>query len=74
MEVNLSTNAVSNEIDWLESIKEYDYSNFKDIQLIGRDLFRSVVRANWKNSKNNVVILKTFNDDNQVINEVMLCF
>jgi hypothetical protein len=66
-EINLSIKAeieYSNEIDWLESIKEkyYDYSDFKGIQVIGRDSFGSatVIHANWKNG---FVALKSFNND-----------
>ena len=65
---------------WLEkSIKEgyiiyFEYSDFKNIQLIGRGSFGKVFRANWKDT-NTTLALKSFDDDcdstlKEVVNEV----
>ncbi len=51
-----------------EHIKYYEYSNFKDIHLIGGGSFGSVYRATWKDC---VFALKTFNDDEQTLKEVV---
>jgi hypothetical protein len=65
-------------IDWLDkSIKKehiiyYEYSDFKNFQLIGNGSYGKVERANWKN--NRFYALKSFNNDRitlkEVINEV----
>jgi hypothetical protein len=65
-------------IDWLnKSIKEkhiiyYEYSDFKNFQLIGSGSYGKVERANWKN--NRFYALKSFNNDKitlkEAINEV----
>jgi hypothetical protein len=65
-------------IDWLDkSIKEeqiiyYEYSYFKNFQLIGSGAYGKVERANWKD--NRFYALKSFNNDKitlkEVINEV----
>ncbi len=64
-------------IYWLEKsitdeyINHYEYSNFKNIQPIGKGAFGKVSRANWKNT---VFALKSFDDYNStlkvVVNEV----
>jgi hypothetical protein len=62
-------------IDWLnKSIKEehiiyYEYSDFKNFQLIGSGSYGKVKRANWKD--NQFYALKSFNNDlKKAINEV----
>ena len=51
--------------DWLEKsitdgyISYYEYSEFKNIQLLGNGSFGSVVRANWKNT-DTILALKSF--------------
>ncbi len=52
---------MSNYIDWLEKSIEYEYSDFKNIQPIGRGAFGDVMRANLKNI-NTIFALKSFND------------
>ena len=66
-------------IDWIEKsiseehIKYYEYSDFINIQPIGKGSFGNVVRANWKNT-GRIFALKSFNDDKitlkEIINEV----
>ena len=52
-------------VDWLENsitdghINHYEYSEFKNIQLLGNGSFGSVVRANWKNT-DTILALKSF--------------
>ena len=52
-------------IDWLERsitdgyISNYEYSEFKNIQLLGNGSFGNVVRANWKNT-DTILALKFF--------------
>ena len=64
-------------IDWLEKqieekyITYYKYSDFKDLEPIGKGSFGNIIRANWIN--NQFYALKFFNDDNiilKVVNEV----
>ena len=63
-------------IDWLnnsiteEHIKYYEYSDFTNIQPIGKGSYGNVVRVNWKNS-NRLFALKSFNNDNQTLKEVI---
>ena len=63
-------------IDWLnrsineEHIKYYEYSNFTNIQQIGRGSYGNVVRANWKNS-DRLFALKSFNNDKQTLKEIV---
>src|SRR5215213_6860282 len=65
-----------NDIDWLnnsiadEHIKYYEYSDFKNIQPIGKGSYGNVVRANWKNS-DRFFALKSFNNDKQTLKEVV---
>jgi hypothetical protein len=65
-------------IDWLEksisegNIKYHEYSEFKNIQKIGRGAFGKVVRANMKNT-NRFFALKSFDNITtlkEVVNEV----
>ena len=59
----------SNEIEWLESTnKKFNYSNFKDIQLIGSGSFASVVRATLNDR---VFALKFFNNDKTTLERVV---
>ncbi|RIA88911.1 hypothetical protein C1645_825584 [Glomus cerebriforme] len=61
---------------WLENsiaeehIKYYEYSNFTNIQQIGRGSYGNVVRVNWKNS-DRFFALKSFNNDEQTIKVVV---
>ncbi|RGB25992.1 kinase-like domain-containing protein [Rhizophagus diaphanus] len=63
-------------INWLErSITEehielYEYSDFKNIQLIGSGAYGNVYRVNLKNS-NRIFALKSFNYEKQTLNEVV---
>ncbi len=77
---NLTDIKESNDyIDWLEkSITDeyfnyYEYSNFKNIQLIGNGNFGKVSRANWKDT-DAILALKSFDvyklTLKDVINEV----
>jgi serine/threonine protein kinase len=62
-------------IDWLERsivdehIKYYEYSDFTNIQHIGKGSYGNVVRANWKTS-NRLFALKSFNNNKQTLKEV----
>ena len=59
---------------WLENaifeklIKSYDYSDFKNIQLIGTGSSGKVFQANWKYS-NQFVALKSFNEGQVTLKE-----
>ncbi|RIA88923.1 hypothetical protein C1645_806542 [Glomus cerebriforme] len=63
-------------IDWLnnsiteEHIRYYEYSNFTNIQEIGRGSYGNVVRAYCKNY-DRFFALKSFNNDEQTIKEVV---
>src|SRR5687768_4319136 len=69
------------DINWLEKsiadehVNYYEYSDFKNLQLIGNGFFGNVMRANWKNT-NHFFALKSFNHDKitlkEVVNEVQL--
>src|SRR5436189_198140 len=56
-------------IDWLnhsiveQHIKYYEYSDFKNIQQIGKGSYGNVERVNWKNR---FFALKSFNQDYQI--------
>ncbi|GBB95590.1 hypothetical protein RclHR1_02570024 [Rhizophagus clarus] len=69
-EINLSTNVgTKNEIVWLESTnKIYDYSNFKEIQLIGKGSSAIVVRATLIDK---IFALKSFNNDKKTLLSVV---
>jgi hypothetical protein len=62
--------------DWLnysiseEHIKYYEYSDFTNIQQIGKGSYGNVVRVNWKNS-NRIFALKSFNNNEQTLKEVV---
>ncbi|RIA78906.1 kinase-like domain-containing protein [Glomus cerebriforme] len=62
--------------DWLEKsisekrLKYHDYSEFKNLQLIGNSSFGNIVRANWKND-NDFVTLKSFNNDTKILKNVV---
>lgn len=63
-------------IDWLdnsiteEHIKYYEYSNFTNIQRIGKGSYGRVDRVNWKNS-NRLFAIKSFDNDKQTLKEVV---
>ena len=63
-------------IDWLnnsiaeEHIKYFKYSDFKNIQPIGRGSYGNVVRVNWKNSYR-LFALKSFNNNENALKEVV---
>ncbi|CAB4389884.1 unnamed protein product [Rhizophagus irregularis] len=72
---------VNNPQDWFDkSIAEeyitlYEFSDFNNLQPIGRGSFGSVFHANWKNT-DTIFAIKKFNNNNstpnQVVNEVKL--
>ncbi|GBC10880.1 hypothetical protein RclHR1_09990005 [Rhizophagus clarus] len=51
-------------------IEHYEYSDFNDIQPIGRGSFGSVSRATWKNTTR-FFALKSFNNDKQTYKEIV---
>ncbi|GBC08353.1 hypothetical protein RclHR1_08060001 [Rhizophagus clarus] len=63
-------------IDWLENsiteehIKYYEYSDFTNIQQIGKGSYGNVIRVNWKNS-NRLFAIKSFNNDKLTLKEVI---
>ena len=63
-------------INWLENsisnkqIKYYEYSDFKNIQLIGNGSFGSVFCTNWKNT-GIFLALKTFYGQKSTLKEVV---
>ncbi|CAB4377080.1 unnamed protein product [Rhizophagus irregularis] len=52
-----------------EHIKYYEYSDFTNIQHIGKGSYGNVVRVNWKTS-NRLFALKSFNNNKQTLKEV----
>jgi serine/threonine protein kinase len=76
MTENLETKDLNHYTDWLdnsiteEHIKYYEYSDFTNIQPIGKGSYGNVVRVNWKNSSR-IFALKSFNDDKQTLKEVI---
>ena len=66
--------------DWLEELitneylNYYEYSDFKNMEPIGKGTFGKVSRANWRNT-HTIFILKSFDDYKstlkQVVNEVL---
>ena len=63
-------------IDWLEEsivkehIKLFEYSDFKNIRLIGSGSYGNVVRVNWKNT-DRFFALKSFIDNKQTLKELV---
>ena len=63
-------------IDWLnnpiveQNIKYYEYSDFKNIQQIGKGSFGNVDRVNWKNL-NCCFALKSFNNNELTLKKVI---
>ncbi len=63
-------------INWLEKsiidkcFNYYEYSDFKNIQSVGKGSFGNVVRANWKNI-DYLFALKSFNNDKVTLKEVV---
>jgi serine/threonine protein kinase len=51
-------------------INYYDYTEFKNIKVIGYGAFGDVYQATWKSS-NTVVALKSFRNDNLIIKEIV---
>ena len=66
-------------IDWLENsiadehFRFYEYSDFKNVQKIGKGSFGNIMRVNWKDT-HLIFALKSFKDDivslKEVVNEV----
>ena len=56
--------------DYIETIEHYEYSDFKNIQKIGKGAFGMVVRVNWK-STDGFFALKSFNNNNVTHGEVL---
>ncbi|PKY42953.1 kinase-like protein, partial [Rhizophagus irregularis] len=63
-------------IDWLnysiseEHIRYYEYSDFTNIQQIGKGSYGTVFCVNWKNS-NRLFALKSFNNNEETLKEVV---
>ncbi len=63
-------------INWLEKaiidkcLNYYEYSEFKNIQSVGKGSFGNVMRANWK-SIDCFFALKSFNNDKVTLKEVV---
>ncbi|GBC06598.1 hypothetical protein RclHR1_06950004 [Rhizophagus clarus] len=63
-------------INWLNNsiseghIKYYKYSDFTNIQQIGKGAYGNVVRVNWKNS-HRLFAIKSFKNDEQTLTEVV---
>ncbi|GBC07922.1 hypothetical protein RclHR1_00780002 [Rhizophagus clarus] len=76
MTENSETKDLNYYIEWLnnsiteEHIRYYNYSDFTNIQRIGRGSHGNVVRVNWKNS-NRLFALKSFINDKQTLKEVV---
>ncbi|RGB29987.1 hypothetical protein C1646_818178 [Rhizophagus diaphanus] len=76
MPENFETEDLNYYIDWLdnsiteEHIKYYEYSDFTNIQQIGKGSYGNVIRVNWKNS-NRLFAIKSFNNDKQTLKEVV---
>jgi len=65
-------------IEWIEKsiadkrIKYYEYSDFKNIEEIGKGGFSNIYRANWKNSDQNLVLKSLLNLDNPTaVNDII---
>jgi hypothetical protein len=76
MAENSETKDLNYYTDWLdnsiteEHIKYYEYSDFTNIQQIGKGSYGNVIRVNWKNP-NRHFALKSFNNDKQTLKEVV---
>ena len=53
-----------------ECIKHYEYSDFNNVQPIGKGSFGNVMRVNWKTT-NHFFALKSFNNDKQTLKEII---
>jgi serine/threonine protein kinase len=51
-------------------IEHYEYSDFKNIQPIGKGSFGCVSRATWKDTTR-YFALKSFNNDKQTLKEIV---
>ena len=64
-------------INWIEEaiskkhIKHYEYKYFRNIQEIGIGGFGKIYRANWKNTKQYLVLKSLFNLDNVAAKELV---
>ncbi|GBC07923.1 hypothetical protein RclHR1_00780003 [Rhizophagus clarus] len=76
MEETSEKNDLNYYINWLdnsiaeEHIKYYEFSDFTNIQQIGKGSYGNVIRVNWKNSSRPFA-LKSFNNDKQTLKEVV---
>ena len=67
---------IGKRIRWLEGgiaegyINNYDYSEFKNIKIIGYGAFGKVYRATWESS-DTVVALKSFENNNLIMKEIV---
>jgi hypothetical protein len=68
----------SNEqINWFEEaikknyIKIYEYKHFKNIEEIGSDGIGTFYRANWKNSRERLVLKSFYNFNNKIFKEII---
>jgi serine/threonine protein kinase len=74
--VKTNDNEIIDYNNWLETsinngcIEYFEYSNFENIQSIGRGTFGSVVRANWKNT-NKFYALKSFNNEEAALFKIV---
>jgi hypothetical protein len=73
---NSNNTDVDESIQWIEDgiskdyINYHDYNEFQDIRPIGFGAYGKVYRATWENS-NTVVALKSFENKNVVMKEVV---
>ena len=58
-------------IDWLKNLNHYEYSEFKNIQQIGKGSFGIIKCANWKNT-DTILVLKSFiNNEKSTLKEIV---
>ncbi|CAG8547224.1 9680_t:CDS:2 [Funneliformis mosseae] len=68
--------AIKESLDWLEksiadeNLNNYEYSEFKNLKLIGEGSFGNVISAKWKNT-DRFFALKSFKNDSVSIKEVV---
>jgi serine/threonine protein kinase len=74
--MNITVNNMLKNADNLEKliserrIEYYEYSDFKNLRLIGKGAFGNVFRANWKDSTR-YFALKSFNNDKQTLKKIV---
>ena len=56
--------------DYKDYINNYDYSEFKNINIIGYGAFGKVYQATWESS-DTVVALKSFENNNLITKEIV---